>query len=395
MSIGRGPARLVLLAAVLLLAAAGVRAQEDEDEASCPDFGRMAAQLRNGADNCDNAVANRDMRTCRVEIDFALKDVPGVTGAPDEPPWYVSPAAARDLAAKIDAVRCVQDFTLTTDPPGPLKPGTPFDLVATVTMANGANPEGVVVNLESEAQAPAVAAQGGADGGKGKAGRKSAAPVPQSLVIGADGVGRFSGAMLRNPLPAFVVGTVVQGLASGKMKKWIAPVFIPAGKCALAPKEEVIDRFYDQTRLSPGFLDLHEGVRPDPGKGFKDVAHTKRKHVPPFKDFKTTEAYLRSRGGRASAYEDQATAEAAIRESVTGSMANRAMIAAWLYFDGSFPQGLNVHYSNGYRKRLGWGVAGKKTPLTALYGRALSVLILESSSCKILIYTSYPELPVP
>lgn len=184
-----------LAAAFLLLAASPARAQD-----ACADLHRKAAQLRNGADNCDSAVANGQMSSCQVHVPFALSSIPALAGqVPVGDSWLTSPASARVIASKLDAIRCVQSLQLSVDPPGPLQPGDTFTITAKVTMADGASPAGIKVSLTPEN--PELVAFNAADNGRTdtRIARKAAGPMAGGIgdigspITDQDGVARIPG----------------------------------------------------------------------------------------------------------------------------------------------------------------------------------------------------------
>ena len=384
-----------LVAAMILLFGVSVAwSQEEDDAASCPDLARMAERLRNGADNCDSAVSSGQLSSCQVSVTFSLTGIPGLTETiPSEVPWLASPATARNIAAELGSVRCVEDVFLESSPPGPLQPGATFQLTATVTMAGGASAEGVVVSLTTD-DPDEIAASGAPP----RVSRKAALPravAQPTILIRADGKGVLDGAQLLSAAPLIVTGSVDRDrnpkVIVPKKKKWTVPVFLPPGRCALGPNEDILSRFYDQTRLGPGFLDKHEGVKP--ATWTKDVAHTKREHVPPFARYPDDPvAYLRSRQIEfASAYNDQTTAEMVIHDSVTESLLNWLEISAWLYLDGQFPQKFGLMYKPAHPWRIGFGVHESNPGfIETLNGEALTILILNQDTCRIVIYTSFP-----
>lgn len=406
-----------ILSAVLLLGSLAAWGQEEEDETPCPDLVGMARKLQSGADNCDNAVAQGLMSSCQVSVPFSLADIPGLSQpAPSEVPWLTSPASARRFAADLRKVRCVESLYLETDPAQP-QPGEPFTIRATVTMADDASPEGLAVSLSTEstesgsAENEAIANESETPG-QTRISRKAAAPTSptattpalSTIIVRANGVGEIPGfdALLSpGPRPSIIVGSISRDQNKNfyipEKRKWKKPLFLPPGRCALQPNESVIDRFYDGTRLGDGFLDKHEGVKPAPWA--EDVAHTEREHIPEhFPKFRDNPAmYLRSRGKQeASAYDNQETAEAAIRDSIVGSKWNRLKIVAWLYGNGEIPRRLRINFRNPAARKLGFGISLKNPAQVAiLNGRSRSILILEKKTCRIVIYTSYPDMPAP
>jgi hypothetical protein len=116
---------------------------------SCADLRNKAEKLRNGARNCDAAVAQGLMSSCEVNVTFSLEGIPVNSDAEAAtPPWTTSPSAARALAAEVDALRCVKNLKVDVSPPGPYKPGDSFTIVATVELDNGASPAGIPISFK-------------------------------------------------------------------------------------------------------------------------------------------------------------------------------------------------------------------------------------------------------
>lgn len=91
---------------VVLVVTTSVHAQDS----ACEDLRHKAAMLRNGADNCDNAVANGVMSSCQVTVPFALTRVPPLSDSVSAtPPWLTSPGVARQAASQLEAVAAQDD----------------------------------------------------------------------------------------------------------------------------------------------------------------------------------------------------------------------------------------------------------------------------------------------
>lgn len=154
------------------------------------------------------------------------------------------------------------------------------------------------------------------------------------------------------------------------------PIPIPGGSearpkdCAVGPRGDVLSRFVDGTRLSPGFLEKHEGA---PG------GHTIDMHVG------KPASFLLNRLDRleaSSSYYDKPTAEAIILATV---MPRLDQIRDWM--NGKKTGKLPLSYRGA--KNIGYGVTLQK-PLPQNKTNAVTVLLLKND-CSLVVLTSYPE----
>jgi hypothetical protein len=380
-----------LIAAALLLAPS-VRAQN-----ACPDLNRRARWLRNGANNCDAAVAQGQLSSCQVSVTFSLADVPSLAGTvPADVPWRTSPAAARDLAAKLDALKCVEKLEITVDPPGPFQPGDTFTITAKVTMANGASPEGLEVSLTPKNAGLIAFNEVGDDNGTRVAHKAGTATGPGSTLPGAPGAIKLR--IPRNGIASVQASYHPQdaGALPGNLDEEIDAAiemlkdmalggaatvalvieFGKTKKCGLKPEDDVRDRFVDATRLSDGYLRLHEN----------NGGHTIKEHVG--KSQRYLLVRLRSPHLEdASSYYDLATAETKIRDAVA---ARKVAITAWYLDDTKIPLPIEVPGSISIGP-IGYSVSADNADPTPVPKYDVLAVLRKASKCRVLILTSYPE----
>lgn len=367
-----------VIAAILISSAIRVQAAE-----TCDDIARKAAELRNGADNCDSAVAAGQMSACRVEIPFSLPAALKTAGAEG---GLVSPPKARELAGAIGQIPCVRDIDVTVSPPGPLKPGDEFTVTAKVTMADGASPEGIGMSIRPQNEG--LLAFGASDGGRGAAviARKSrkfgAAPIAGALaVVPASGIVTFHGAVSTDagtrPKPV-EIDIDLEGLEKALAGTLgtaavIVLALTDSEDCSLPPGGDVVDRFIDHSGLRSGFIDEHE----------KFGGHTHEKHIG--KDI----GYLKKRMSEEarealSTFTDLPIAEREIRAAV---LDDRARIEKW-YLKGRKGE---LHVSRvGHAGPVGFGIT-TELPDVAVPKENTLVRIVGYPHCDILILTAYPR----
>lgn len=151
------------------------------------------------------------------------------------------------------------------------------------------------------------------------------------------------------------------------------PLPIPMGTqtqpddCSVRQNEDVLPRFIDGTRLSPGFVKIHD----------QNGGHTEAKHV------KKSIEYLIGRLGQenaASTFDDMNVAEAEIRETVSENLSS---IAAWMLTAGA-PKA----FDRPGQVEIGSGVSrNSRVPSRMSNTR---VVLLKRYGCRILILTAYP-----
>ncbi|MFI5347694.1 MAG: RNase A-like domain-containing protein [Elusimicrobiota bacterium] len=381
-----------LIAAALLMTAASVRAQD-----ACQDLRRRARWLCNGANNCDAAVAQGQMSSCQVSVTFSLADVPSLAGTvPADVPWLTSPAAARDLAAKLDAMKCVQKLEITVDPPGPFQPGDKFTITAKVTMANSASPEGLIVSLTPKDEGLIAFNDIGADNGTRvahKAGKAAgpASPLPPGaaaikLPFAANGTASVqatyhpsdAGALPGTPDDEIdaALEKLKDMLIGGAATAALVIEFSNTKKCGLGPQDDVRDRFVDATRLAEGYLQIHE----------RNGGHTIKEHVG--KSQRYLLVRLRSPHLEdASSYNDLATAEKNIRDAVA---ARKGAITAWYLDDTKIPLPIQVP-GNVAAGPIGYSVSTGNGDPTPVPKYDVLAVLRKATKCRVLILTSYPE----
>ncbi|MFI5347608.1 MAG: RNase A-like domain-containing protein [Elusimicrobiota bacterium] len=388
------------IAAVLFLSIASAQADD-----SCATFKTNARMLRNGANNCDAATGQGQMSSCQVRVLFSLAEAPGLAGSvPTEVPWLASTAFARELADKLDAIRCVQNLKLKVSPSGPLKPGDSFTITAEVTMANGASPEGLEIafvpddpQLVSFSDAP-----GDANRYAPFATKKGAVPALAPLRPGAVAA-KFGPARMLTltgiiPPGATGTGTQIEGRLDQDKNKGFSLKLSAAGtaitilnsSCGLAQGEDVLSRFVDGTKLAPGFLISHEEGPLQPEGG-----HTMRDHIAAATREQTLhnlERQLAEGKPAASAFFAATTAENVIRSSVID---HESRIAAWLATPDLLRLALNLRtlplptYAGSSTDMLGFGITADNHVPRDLF--MAKVVLRIRKDCKIFTLTSYPS----
>ncbi|MFI5345403.1 MAG: hypothetical protein ACHQ51_03410 [Elusimicrobiota bacterium] len=181
---------------------------------SCADLKRWAEQLRNGAANCENAVANKQMSSCQVRVLFSLAQVPGLAGsAPEAAPWLTSPSSARELAAKVDSLRCIQDLTVRIDPEGPRQPGDKFTIsVAPVMSDGGAAPKGLAVSFKAQEPEKIALEPNTSIAHKANGPRIGSLEDAHTAFTGEDGVAKMPAMTALRAGEAIALATVVKSL---------------------------------------------------------------------------------------------------------------------------------------------------------------------------------------
>ncbi|MFI5347748.1 MAG: RNase A-like domain-containing protein [Elusimicrobiota bacterium] len=379
-----------LFAAALLMAAASARAQD-----ACQDLSRRARWLRNGANNCDAAVAQGQMSSCQVSVTFSLADVPALAvNVPADVPWLTTPAAARDLAAKLDAIKCVEKLEITVDPPGPFRPGDKFTITAKVTMAGGASSEGLQVSLTPKDEGLIAFNDAGEDNGTRVAHKAGGpvAPLPAAVTaarlrVGPDGTVKFKGTYSPTETGTapgtgeeIDAGIDFEGLKEvllgGAATVALTLALLDSTKCVLKPGEDVLDRFLDGTRLTGGYLQIHEdngghAIDRHVGKSLKYLMT--RLRDPMIKD--------------ASSYNDRPTADIQIRRA---AMEKQPEITLW-YLSGMNSR-LTVHVAGiPGAGPIGYGVSSGNPDPTPVPKFDNAAVMVPAYSCHILILTSFPE----
>lgn len=370
--------------AIVLLAAARASAQ---DVMTCADLRVKARELRNGASNCDAAVAAGTMRTCQVEVPFALSGVRPLAGlVPSGSDWRTPPVKAREIAAKLEALRCVERLAVTTEPPGPLKPGDSFTVVAKVVMADGADPSGVELTVRPEGTGLISISKS-----TGFA-RKFGGPIrggPEDVFeTGTDGVARIPGlvALRGNPVVTLAGQAIIASILllhdvwfPEESARVVVPI-VEDADCSLKPGEDIRNRFVDDTMLAPGYLPLHEN---GPARGHTMTEHVGKKHE-----------YLVSRLQKsrkrpidlASTYTDQKTAEDVIRSIVNSHISE---ITAW-FSNTVEPRTGKLLYSG--ESVIGFGIAPDDLQKEIPLKNARAILSIDGKArCAIRIFTSFPE----
>jgi hypothetical protein len=159
-----------------------------------------------------------------------------------------------------------------------------------------------------------------------------------------------------------------------------APPLLPTGSgtvpkdCSLKSGEDILDRFIDGTRLSPGFLQSHEG----PNKG-----HTIRDHV----NQKLPDLLRQINIGKrnAGSYPDISIAERITRQTIEG---NAGRIETW-YLSRSKTD-LPVPYAGDMTRSTGYSISEQNPRVVVPTYDAVTVL-RKLKNCRILILTSYPR----
>lgn len=142
-------------------------------------------------------------------------------------------------------------------------------------------------------------------------------------------------------------------------------------------RNDVLSQFIDESRLGSEFLNRHEGV---------DGGHTLVKHVKNRYDPLDLEFLRRtlSKYNKASAFDGQAVAEAAIREAVTS---NIGIISDWLF--GQKVRVLPIYKTGEAGKAIGFGIA--RDNLTPVDRYNTNVRLVRQPECKIAINSAWPE----